>query len=345
MLGVGLFYGVLFRICYLFKFDLLRLGAIFGLSYIHPLGFDWLNWGVLVVPGLFECSTKGIICLFLISYFYYEKYISRYYKIAIILILCYIGLQKDEPKFERLSLNYELVQTNISQDQKFLNLNMQKNADDLVLEIKKAIEAKKELIILPESAFAFDLERDFEGRYYAILQELSYQINIIAGAFSSKENEVYNSTYVFIKGKDQILNKHYLVPFGEEIPFLKDFFKKYLINFGEFSRGAPLNTYELAGQKITNAICYEATKEALFKEKNIIIALSNNAWFDDFIEPNLQRLLIKFYASKYNVSVYHATNGNFTGEILPKYPLIKTLQADLEKIYNTLKEFYHKQSA
>lgn len=337
ILIIALIYGLLFRICYIFKFDLLRLAAVFCLTYIHPLGFDWLNWGVLVVPGLFECSLKGVICLFLIAYFYYERYISRYYKIAIILVIFYFGLQKDEPKFERLNLNYELVQTQISQEQKFLALNMQKNADDLVALIKRAIDAKKELVILPESAFAFDLERDFEGRYYAILQELSYQIDIVAGAFSSKDSAVFNSTFVFSKGKDTILNKHYLVPFGEEIPFFKDFFKEYLLNLGEFTRGAPLNTYELKGQKITNAICYEATKEELFKHSSIIIAISNNAWFDGFVEPNLQRQLIKFYASKHGVSVYHATNGNYTATITPKYPIIKTLHADFLKLYERLK--------
>ncbi|EAI8203904.1 apolipoprotein N-acyltransferase, partial [Campylobacter coli] len=63
---IGIVYGILFRICYLFKFDFLRLCGIFCLSFIHPLGFDWLNWGVYTVYGFFDPSYRGIICIFLL---------------------------------------------------------------------------------------------------------------------------------------------------------------------------------------------------------------------------------------------------------------------------------------
>ena len=102
------------------KFDFLRLSAVFALSFLHPLGFDWLNWGILTVYGSFDASYKGIICIFLIAYFYYEKYISRYYKIAIILFLFFLGTQYEDKQVHKLNLDYKLVNTNISQDQKLL---------------------------------------------------------------------------------------------------------------------------------------------------------------------------------------------------------------------------------
>ncbi|TQR33675.1 apolipoprotein N-acyltransferase [Campylobacter sp. MIT 99-7217] len=330
ILGVGLVYGILFRICYAFKYDFLRLTGIFLLSYLHILGFDWLNWGILTSFGVFESSLKGVVCIFLIAYFYHERYISRYYKIAIILGLFYLGIQLKDTPYESLNVDYKLIHTDISQSQKYFYENMQKNSDDLIAEIQKAIEEKKELVILPESAFAFNLERDFDGRYYAILQELSYQISIVVGAFSEQDDKVFNSTYVFEKGRDKILNKYYLVPFGEEIPFFKDTFRKYLMpNMAEFSRGERLNTYTIHDQNITNAICYEASKEELYKQSKIIVAISNNAWFDGFVEPSLQKLLMRYYANKYAVSIYHATNGEQTAIITPKQSIVKkyTLEA------------------
>ena len=109
------------------------------------------------------------------------------------------------------------------------------------------------------------------------------------------------------------------MPFGEEIPFFKELVKKYFLpNMEEFTRGPVQSQYKLNNSLITNAICYEATKEQNYKNSKIIIALSNNAWFKHSNEYKLQKLLMQFYANKYGVSVYHATNGKENAVILPK---------------------------
>lgn len=325
ILGIGLFYGILFRLCYALRFNFLRLTGIFCLSFIHFLGFDWLNWGVLTVYGFFDTSWRGIICIFLIAYFWYEKYISRYYKIAIILTIFFIGMQYKEAEFEPLRSDFKLINTNIAEDEKFLSQNVAKNADEIVNEILKAIDEKKELIVFPESSFAFEPRQSFGGIYYELLKEFSTQINIVVGAPFEEDGKFYNSAYIFKNGEVQILSKYYLVAFGEEmpqIPLISSLIRKYLLpDMSDFTRGKPFNEYEINSQRVTNAICYEATKEELYKKSKIIIALSNNAWFDDFVEPALQKLLIKFYASKYGVAVYHATNANETAVITPKKSL------------------------
>lgn len=313
---MGLVYGVLFRICFLFKFDFLRLCAIFALSFIHPLGFDWLEWGIYTTYGFFDSSLRGIICLFLIAYFIYEGYISRYYKIAIVLILFFTGFHYEEKTATTLPFSYKLINTNISQDQKFLQEKLILNSNALLSEISRAILEKKELVILPETAFAFNLRGT---KYEDFLKELSHKIIIITGAFYTKDGQTYNSTYVFRRGKSYIFNKHFLVPFGEEIPFFKELVKKYFLpNMEEFTRGPVQSQYKLNNSLITNAICYEATKEQNYKNSQIIIALSNNAWFKHSSEYKLQKLLMQFYANKYGVSVYHATNGKENAVILPK---------------------------
>ncbi|EAI7237698.1 apolipoprotein N-acyltransferase, partial [Campylobacter upsaliensis] len=313
---MGLVYGVLFRICFLFKFDFLRLCAIFALSFIHPLGFDWLEWGIYTAYGFFDSSLRGIICLFLIAYFIYEGYISRYYKIAIVLILFFTGFHYEEKTATTLPFSYKLINTNISQDQKFLQEKLILNSNALLSEISRAILEKKELVILPETAFAFNLRGT---KYEEFLKELSHKIIIITGAFYTKDGQTYNSTYVFRQGKSYIFNKHFLVLFGEEIPFFKELVKKYFLpNMEEFTRGPVQSQYKLNNSLITNAICYEATKEQNYKNSQIIIALSNNAWFKHSSEYKLQKLLMQFYANKYGVSVYHATNGKENAVILPK---------------------------
>ncbi|MBZ7928694.1 MULTISPECIES: apolipoprotein N-acyltransferase [Campylobacter] len=330
---VGLFYGLLFRICYWFKFDFLRLCGIFCLSFIHPFGFDWLNWGIFTVYGFFDTNYRGIICIFLIAYFIYEGYISRYYKIAIVLILFFIGLQYDEKQAQKLDISYKLINTNISQDQKFLSKNIESNVDFLLKEIIKAIKENKKLVILPETAFPFDLKNT---SYENLLKNLSYQITIITGAFNKEDDHIYNSTYIFKEGNVYILNKHYLVPFGEEIPIFKNLVQKYFLpNTQEFSKGPIQSKYKLDHKIITNAICYEVTKEKNYQNSQIIIAISNNAWFNYSSEYKLQQLLIKFYASKYGVSVYHAVNGKENATITPKKMLSKSWMELFKKIYKS----------
>ncbi|RQD84205.1 apolipoprotein N-acyltransferase [Campylobacter hepaticus] len=329
---IGLVYGTLFSLCYLLKFDFLRLCGIFCLSFIHPLGFDWLNWGIFTVYGFFDPSYRGIISLFLMAYFIYEGYISRYYKIAIIIILFFIGFQYNEKVASTLNVKYKLINTNISQDQKFLQANLIFHSNDLIKQIIQAIEEKKQLIILPETAFAFNLKNT---QYESILKNLSHRITIITGAFNVEKNLVYNSTYIFKQGHVYILNKHFLVPFEEKIPFFANFIKKYFLkNIEEFTPGPIQSKYQLNNQIITNAICYEATKERNYKNSQIIIALSNNAWFNNSTEYKLQQLLMKFYSSKYGVSVYHATNAKESIIILPKKRLIEEWKKFLNENFN-----------
>lgn len=326
---IGLIYGFLFLVCFFLKYDFLRLCGIFLLSFIHPFSFDWLNWGVLSVYGIFDASYQGIIAMFLIAYFYYEKYISRYYKMAIILILILIGAQYNQKQPQILNLDYKLIQTNISQDQKFIQENLQTHSKDIFYQINKAIKEGKEVIVFPETAFAFALNK--APSYLQALKDLSKQITIITGAISATPNHLCNSTYVFDNGNIQVFNKHYLVPFGEEIPIFKTFFKKYFLNIDEFSKGKELNQYTLNNQLITNAICFEATKEKLYKNSKIIIAISNNAWFNFSSEYKLQNFLMRFYANNYNVSIYHAVNGKENAVIKSKEILILKIKEKILK--------------
>ncbi len=66
---IGIVYGILFRICYLFKFDFLRLCGIFCLSFIHPLGFDWLNWEFILYM-VFLTQVIVVLFVFFTSIYY-----------------------------------------------------------------------------------------------------------------------------------------------------------------------------------------------------------------------------------------------------------------------------------
>ena len=87
----------------------------------------------------------------------------------------------------------------------------------------------------------------------------------------------------------------------------------------DFKKAENFSDYEIDGVKIRNAICYEATREELYKgEFDVVVAITNNGWFVPSSEPVLQRVLIKHLATKYNKAVYHSVNGSKSEIILPK---------------------------
>ena len=70
----------------------------------------------------------------------------------------------------------------------------------------------------------------------------------------------------------------------------------------------------IKGVKFRNAICYEATCSEIYEgDVNFVIATSNNAWFSPSIEPTIQKLLMRYYARKNSVTIYHSANWRGTG--------------------------------
>ena len=127
---------------------------------------------------------------------------------------------------------------------------------------------------------------------------------------------IYNSTYLIDNTKVQISNKVVLVPFGEAVPLpklLRDFINNQFYNGAkDYQTAKKPTTFVIKNIKFRNAICYEITTDKIYQDldTSYIIAISNNAWFVPSIEPTLQSLLLKYYAKKYNVIIYHSTNGS-----------------------------------
>ena len=121
----------------------------------------------------------------------------------------------------------------------------------------------------------------------------------------------------------QRFDKFILVPFGEETPlpnFAKDFVNDaFFGGASDFSKAENYSEYEIDGVKIVNAICYEATRPEIYKNApKIVVAISNNGWFMPSTEPNLQRLLMRYYATLSGATIYHAVNGSKSEIITPK---------------------------
>lgn len=319
-LGFAIGYGIVFLIIGLFDYVFYRVFILFILSFIHPLGFNWLIPELIFIDSYFETS-KIAFGLILISLYMFISFPSKIKVLAIIpLFFTYSnsGIYIDDPK----NLDIAMPQLNVNQDQKWAKNNVSNIIEQNLTLIDEAIMQNKDVVILPETVFPVVLNN--EEYLLSELAERSHYINIIVGALYKEDNSYYNATYHISKGEAEVAKKVVLVPFGEEIPFpdfLTDWINKTFYNGAQDYKKANAPTdFVINGIKFRNAICYEATTDKIFKNLNgvkYMIAISNNAWFTPSIEPTLQKLLLQYYAKKYDITIFHSTNGSSNYIIRP----------------------------
>lgn len=320
ILGVCIAYGVMFLIpAKLSKNPWIR-GVLFFLltSFVHPFRFNWLDFRISFLDSVFGVDYLSFFCFLGASICAFTC--KRYFKLLCVVFLL-LSLDVKRAPLHVLPFNIELTQTDITQDDKWKSELTGKFINDDIAKIELAIKNKKRLIIMPESAFPLYLNRSENVNEF--LKEKSFQIAIVAGALTYENGKFYNSTYVFDKGNMKILNKVVLVPFGEEIP-LPNFMKRWIndIFYGgaeDFSTAVSPQDYTIDGIKIRNAICFEATAPIIYHDNpDIVIAISNNAWFTPSTEPLVQKLLLRLFATLHNTTIYHSVNGSKSEIIYPE---------------------------
>lgn len=322
LFGVSFIYGVLFWFMAIIHDNAFVKGVMLFLvtSYIHPFGFNWLDLRLLLVnTPLYPNNLSLAIFIMLCATFTCKKW---YYKLLFVpLLVSLFFLLPTKKEVSNLPFSFELAQTNIAQGDKWKEELQTLHVKSSLEFIDKAIKANKRAVILPESAFPLYLNR--VQNLVEMLKEKSQNIAIIAGALTYEDENFYNSTYFFDKGKMQIFHKVILVPFGEQIPlpkFMRDFINAIFYGGAkDFVTAKEPQDFLIDGVKIRNAICFEATTSKLFeKEPKFMIAISNNAWFMPSTEPILQHLLLKLYANLNNTTIYHSVNGSKSEVIFPK---------------------------
>ena len=324
--GVGYMIPIIivsFAIIYMLFFGVLaftnkvyiRAILLFGLSFFEPFDWNWLQIELLFVDSFIGVFKYQLVLVLLALTL--PSLIDNKYKFTP-LMLIFLAFNFNTSKLEEAPLKIKLVQTDVKQEQKWLLSSKEKIIESNLREIMDAIGQGYELVVLPESVFPLFMNTHpiLEGT----LKELSYKISIVAGALLYEGSKNYNVTYLFENGKVKIAKKMVLVPFGEYIPLPK--FARKLINdtfFGgtsDFIQADKPTDFIIKGTKFRNAICYEATCQEIYEgEVNYVIATSNNAWFSPSIEPVLQGLLLKYYAKKNEVIIYHSANWSGSGII------------------------------
>lgn len=287
---IGAVYALIFLVFYaLFGALAGRLSTVFGafkpiflalgfylIQFVHPFGFNWLNWHLVLINTPFERVLGG------------QKELNLPFKI-------------------------ELISSQIPQNELWQSSRKKENfANNLAL-IDKAILNGARLVVLPESAFATNLNQNLE--LIELLKQKSQQIAILAGGEAYENGSFYNSAYFFDAGQMRRIDKHILVPFGEEIP-LPEMLKKpinalFFDGASDFGKAGDFSYVEVDGVRFKVAICYEGTRYELYADKpEFVTLISNDAWFAPSSQTALQNLLLCYYALKNGSVIFHSANFN-----------------------------------
>ncbi len=294
----------------------IRAVLFFGFTFLAPFGFNWVKPELLFIDSYFGI-TKLDFALILLSMILLNKF---KYLFWIPLVLSFYLLPSGKVLAPKLKIS--MPQLNVNQHIKWEKNYKYELISENINFINKAIEEKYDLIILPETAFPIILNKN--ENLLNLLKEKSKQIDIITGSLYKKDGLYNNSTYHFSQQKVNVAHKVVLVPFGEAVP-LPEKIRNLINNIfydgaKDYESAKEATTFKIKGIDFRNAICYEATTDEIFKNlgsTKYMIATSNNAWFTPSTQPVLQKLLMKYYAKKYNVIVYSSANSSENSIIHP----------------------------
>lgn len=202
--------------------------------------------------------------------------------------------------------------------------------------------ANATLYLWPESSVEGWIPETMDRLPPEIVPALPPQSSLIFGArtFSGRPNspdmKAYNSALLIdadgrVHGR---YHKQVLLAFGEYIPFAPLLSKvPGMPPIGEgFSRGAGPATLDLAGGiKVAPLICYEdlmpelARRFVREKGANLLVNLTNDAWFGNTLAPWQHARLTQWRAIETRKNLVRVTNTGVTTVINPKGEMLETL--------------------
>lgn len=225
------------------------------------------------------------------------------------------------------------VQSNIAQTDKWRSDMLRPTLD--FYGRQAGLHADVDLMLWPEAALTARPER--LSTYLNQLDQLGLDRNqgIVTGIINSEDGRFFNSLLGFGTASGEYRKQH-LVPFGEYLPFEAQL--RGLINFFSIPMStmspaqSPQGTlpWRYAGEtrQLAPVICYEAAYPGLVRQlarqSDLLIMVSNDAWFGDSLAPHQHLQITRMRAIENGRAIVRATqNGisaliNARGQVLQR---------------------------
>lgn len=212
-------------------------------------------------------------------------------------ILCFVSWTEPSGPAVRTTI----LQAGVSQDRKW-------NIDQLVPTMSyyrnaTAREASSELLVWPEVAIPTRGSQQQELRQFVRLMQAdtaqrgqSVAFGVLEFTDDRDDPKVYNSVAMLSGNRElTFYRKRHLVPFGEYFPVpdgVREWMRMMSLPHSDISAGRDEQPLLVTGSgiRVATVICYEdaygAEQLYAFPEAEIIVNVSNDAWFGDSIAPH-----------------------------------------------------------
>lgn len=222
-----------------------------------------------------------------------------------------------------------IVQGGISQDKKWLPEQRQTTLDfyrgstlsvrdsELVVWPEVAIPALNDQVVSFLNLIESDARRNKQTVVLGIL-ERSFERN--------EDGRIYNSVLTLGSANRQAYRKRHLVPFGEYFPVpdvVRQWMRMQNLPHSDLAAGDDVQPLLVAanGAKLAVAVCYEdaygAEQLYAFPEAELLINVSNDAWFGDSIAPHQHLQIARMRALEVGRYAVRATNTGISAFIKP----------------------------
>ncbi len=229
----------------------------------------------------------------------------------------------------RQPVRVALLQGNIAQDEKFIPGSGVEQA--LQWYGERLLQPQADLVVAPETAIPLLPQQLPDGYWDAISapyrQPHSTSAALIGIPLGNEVQGYSNAVVGWIPGEmpEYRYDKHHLVPFGEFIPPMFQWFVRMMnIPLGDFSRGSVGQaSFMWRGERWAPNICYEdlfgeelgARFADASKAPTVFVNVSNIGWFGDSIAVDQHLQISRMRALEFERPMLRATNTGATAVI------------------------------
>ena len=320
-----------------------------SIEYVHlhwELAWPWLTLGNVfaTIPKLvqwyeFTGVLGGSMWVLLINISLFIWWDSEMIKKKLILpctillipIIISLSIKKDFD--EEKTIEVVIVQPNIdSYNEATFNI------EAFISLSESKITESTELLLAPETVLQGRRDENDFIKYTDIdkllkLQEKYPKLNILIGAITSENNNVYNSAIFMSHEEDPLFHhKTKLVPGAEVIPYpslfncFKDLLSIKLDGVaGNYGRGKDITLFSIDRVDVLPLICYESVFGDVItgKKANIIAIITNDGWWKNTAGYKQHFQYARLRAIEQRKSIIRSANTGISGLIHPDGEIVE----------------------
>lgn len=220
------------------------------------------------------------------------------------------------------ALNIRMVQANIPQEMKFSQGRLESSLRNYTSMTQQPGIENIDLVVWPETAIPtyFDQVETVMSSFVSSMD--AQGVDVLSGGFQRVGDDVYNAVKQ-LGGAQAVYQKRHLVPFGEYMPlrFILDFASKFIvIPMADLAAGSgPHVPIDIQGVNVGISICYEDVygeeMRALLPDSQLLINVSNDAWFGDSAAPHQHEQKARMRALEFARPLVRVTNTGVSSAI------------------------------